>query len=236
VVVQSEGQGDSFAAAFDAATGATRWQIARPRGGSWSSPTLIRRSATAGGDLVLLQSTSGLSAHDPATGRTVWTLATACNDIASTTMAGDTIFLPTSGGIQALRARESVAEPLWTSPKLSFGAASPVVYDRQVYTVNRAGVLNCGDAASGAIVWQLRLKGAIWGSPVIAGGNMYLVNRDGAGLVVRLPPREKDPQAQRRGELIGEGAIDESVLSSPAIADSALYIRSDSHLWKIASK
>ena len=72
VVVQSEGQGDSFAAAVDAASGATRWQITRPRGGSWSSPTLLHRSAAAGGDLLLLQSTSGLSAHDPATGRTVW--------------------------------------------------------------------------------------------------------------------------------------------------------------------
>ena len=109
-----------------------------------------------------------------------------------------------------------------------------MVCDGLVYTVNRAGVLNCGDTASGAIVWQLRLKGAIWGSPAIAGGNMYLVNRDGAGLVVRLPPNEKDPQTQHRGELIGEGTIDEPVLSSPAIADGALYIRSDAHLWKIA--
>ena len=235
VVVQSEGQGDSFAAAFDASTGATRWQIARPRRGSWSSPSLLHRSAAAGGDLVLLQSTSGLSAHDPATGRTVWTLATTCNDIASTATAGDTIFLPTSGGIEALRAPEAAVEPLWTSPKLSFGAASPVVYEGLIYTVNRAGVLNCGDAASGAVAWQLRLKGAIWGSPAIAGRNMYLVNRDGAGLVVRLPPGEKDPKLPRRGELIGEGAIDEAVLSSPAIAGSALYIRSDAHLWKIAA-
>ena len=237
VVVQSEGQGDSFAAAFDAATGATRWQIARPRGGSWSSPTLLRRVA-ADDNLVLLQSTSGVTAHDPVTGRQICSLATACNDIASAATVGDVVYLPTSGGVQALRSPRgaTAAEPLWTAPKLSFGAASPVVHAGRVYTVNRAGVLNCGDAATGAILWQLRLKGAIWGSPAVAGGNMYLVNRDGVGLVVRLPANEQAAGAKPSGELIGEGAIDEPVLASPAIADGALYIRSDAHLWKIAAK
>ena len=48
-------------------------------------------------------------------------------------------------------------------------------------------MLNCGDSTSGVILWQLRLKGAIWGSPAVNGNHMYLVNKDGEGLVVRLP-------------------------------------------------
>ena len=84
---------------------------------------------------------------------------------------------------------------------------------------------------------------------------MYLVNKDGEGLVVRLPAgkeavtnqaadsqtvdsQKTDPRLDektRPGELVGGGAIDEPVLASPAIADGALYIRSDRHLWKITA-
>jgi outer membrane protein assembly factor BamB len=260
VIVQVECQGDSFAAGFDLSTGAQRWQIPRPKRANWSSPTLLRDATDHGAadhtatdaaghanDLLLLQSPTGLSAHDPTTGREVWSFKTSCNDIASAVTAHDTIFLPTDGGVQALRvtsgpatSEKAAVAPLWTAAKLNFGAASPIVDAGRVYSVNRAGVLNCGDAGSGTILWQLRLKGAIWGSPAIAGGHMYLVNKDGVGLVVRLPRKERDSKEldskeHESGELIGEGAIDEPVLASPAIADGALYIRSDRHLWKIAA-
>jgi outer membrane protein assembly factor BamB len=179
----------------------------------------------------------------------------ACNEITSAVTAGDLIYLPTDGGVRKLdgaannvrpgASQTAVIPTIWTSAKLNFGAASPLVDAGHVYTVNRAGVLNCGDATSGTILWQLRLKGAIWGSPAIAGNHMYFVNKDGTGLVVRLPPKDRDSieedpkelsaKAHESGELVGEGAIDEPVLASPAIADGALYIRSDRHLWKIAA-
>ncbi|HEY2147444.1 MAG TPA: PQQ-binding-like beta-propeller repeat protein, partial [Pirellulales bacterium] len=47
VIVQFESQGDSFATGFDAAKGATRWQIARPRLGNWSSPIALRGKSVA---------------------------------------------------------------------------------------------------------------------------------------------------------------------------------------------
>ena len=255
VIVQVESQGDSFAAGFAVDT-APNVGASLGRSANWSSPSLLRRSADPRGDLVLLQSPEGLSAIEPATGREAWSFKTTCNEITSAITAGDTIFLPGGGGIQALRLKSPGAgdgaapSPLWTAAKLNFGAASPLVNAGRVYSVNRAGVLNCGAATSGAILWQLRLKGAIWGSPAVNGNHMYLVNKDGEGLVVCLPAGKEaatsrtvdsvtaGPQRDEKnepGELVGGGAIDEPVLASPAIADGALYIRSDRHLWKIAA-
>lgn len=227
VIVQFESQGDSFAAGFDAATGATRWQIARPRLGNWSSPIALRGKSAAD-DLVLLQSTTGVSAVDPLTGEERWSHRAACNDITSSATDGEMVFIPTTG-IQALRldSPAHVPHPLWNAPKLNFGAASPVVHGGRIYTINRAGVLNCGDTATGQIVWQLRLKGAIWGSPALVGDRLYAVNRDGLGQIVQLGEKP---------EVIGEGSIGEEVLSSPAIADGAIYIRGKGHLWKVAGR
>ena len=109
---------------------------------------------------------------------------------------------------------------------MNFGASSPLAHDGRVYTINRSGVLNCGDAATGDVLWQLRLKGQIWGSPALVGDRLYVVSRDGLGQVVQLGAKP---------EVIGEGAIGEEVLSSPAVADGALYVRGTQHLWKIAN-
>ncbi len=116
-------------------------------------------------------------------------------------------------------------QPAWTAAKLNFGAASPAVRDGRIYTINRAGVLNCGDTATGQVLWQQRLKGALWASPVIVGDRIYAFNRDGLGQVVQLGDKP---------EVIGEGPLGEEVMASPAVADGALFVRGKSHLWKIA--
>ncbi|HEV3416772.1 MAG TPA: PQQ-binding-like beta-propeller repeat protein, partial [Pirellulales bacterium] len=137
-------------------------------------------------------------------------------------------FVPATG-IQALQVGSRQGEPraLWNAPNLNFGAASPVVHGGRIYTINRAGVLNCGESATGKLRWQLRLKGAIWGSPALVGDCLYAVNRDGLGQVVRLGDKP---------EIVGGGDIGEEVLASPAVADGALYIRGKDHLWKIAGR
>gem|GEM_PF-4030378 len=57
--------------------------------------------------------------------------------------------------------------------------------------------------------------------------SIYIINDDGLGQVVK--PDDK------RGTVVGESGLDETVLATPAIAGDALYVRSDKHLWKIAS-
>jgi outer membrane protein assembly factor BamB len=225
VIVQIESQGDAFAAGFDTQTGNTRWQIERPRLGNWSSP-IVLRGRSSSDDLVLLQSTTGASVIDPLTGKERWSHKIGCNDITSAAADGDTLFVPATG-IQAFRfdGERRLANSLWNAPKLNFGASSPIASHDRIYTINRSGVLNCGDAADGEVLWQLRLKGAIWGSPALVGDRLYVVNREGLGQVVQLSGKP---------EAIGEGAIGEEVLSSPAVADGALYIRGSQHLWKIA--
>ena len=39
----------------------------------------------------------------------------------------------------------------------------------------------------------------------------------------------------RRGKIVGRNDFGEEIKGSAAIVDGALYVRSDGHLWKIAS-
>ncbi len=226
VVVQMEDQGASWAAGIDAATGETRWTLDRPREATWTTPTVLRGPDPAE-DLVLLQSKPYLSAHDPRTGREVFRYNVGCSTISSNAVAGDCIYLP-ADGLTALGYRRATGalDELWRERRLQPESASPVLDGARVYVIKSAGVLVCADAASGKVLWQFRLHGRpFWATPVVAGGHLYAVNHDGLVQVVRLGAQ---------GTMVATTQIDKGILASPAVADGAVYFRSNQHLWKFA--
>lgn len=224
VVVQIENQDDSFAAGLDVTTGETRWRHERQAGANWSSPVAVR-SADGKNNLVLISSSGKTTAHEPRSGKEVWTHDAGAG-IPSVSARGDVVYLPGST-LKALRfTRGSFAvEDLWENNKLAPGNASPLVYKDHVYVLNKAGVLTCGSDKDGEIAWQVRLKGPFWSSPVIAGDHLYAFNQDGISQVVRLG---------EKGEIVAENTLGENILGTPAIGDNALYVRTEKHLWRIS--
>lgn len=227
LIVQVESDDDALATGIDVDTGVARWKIERPQRANWTSPVLWK-GRTPGSELVLLQSSRGLSAVRPRTGEVVWSFDEGAATIPSSVVEGTTIFVP-SHGITALRPvprGDSAPEILWQKANLGPGTPSPVVYGERLFTVNRSGVLTAADVETGDRLWQLRLKGPFTATPVVAGGHLFFFNEEGLGQVVR-------PDAAT-GEIVGEGELGETILGTPAVADGALYVRSDEHLWKIA--
>ncbi len=228
VIVQVESQGDSFATAIDKTSGESRWRIARPRESCWSSPILMS-GAEGKADVVLLQSPSGLTAHDPATGKQLWAHQVACDGISSAVCSEGIVYVP-SKGTTALRPSSSgEPETIWNASTLQPGAASMVADAGRLLAVNRAGVLVCASMADGEVLWRVRLQGEFWGSPTLVGNRLYCVNFTGASQVVEISADG------RRGEIIGKGQLDGAIQCSPAVSAGAFYVRSDKHLWKIAA-
>ncbi len=226
LVAQVECQGDSFGTGIDKITGEPRWKVARPREASWASPVEMSGNA----EIVLLQSPKRLSAHRTSDGQQVWDYEVACDAISSPTSVGNTVYVA-SKGLTALKPGDKPEpETLWNAQNLQPGAASTIVDGERLYIVNRAGVLNCATTADGKPIWRVRLEGEFWGTPIIVGDKMYAFNKAGKGLVVAIATDGS------KGELAGGGQLDGEIQSSPAVADGAIYIRSDAHLWKIAAE
>ena len=226
LVVQSENDSESFAVGLDTENGKNRWRMDRPKAANWTSPVVMD---DAGKDrkLVVLQSSKGATAVDPATGEIVWNFSDGASTIPSSVVAGGILFVP-SNGITALRPSSSSEEPemLWQSSRLRPSTPSPVVVGNKIFTVNQAGVVTCGSLQNGDRVWQLRLKGPFSGTPVGWGQYLYFVNEKGLLQVVDTDTEE--------GEIVSQIDLGETVLCSPALVDGALFVRSDQHLWKIA--
>lgn len=225
VIVQLENLGDSFAEGIDTHSGETRWQLPLEKDSAWNSP-LVLRGKSPPEDLVLLQCRSRLLFLEPRTGKQVAAYDHWSDTVASATTWNDTIYLP-ADGVRALRLdrQSKQVQLLWQSQRLRTSSASPVACDGRVYVLKSPGILVCGDAAQGNVLWQVRMTGPIWATPVVADGHAYVVNH--AGLV-------HCAQLGTQGRLVGTGQIDKGVLGSPAVAEGAIFLRSSTHLWKIA--
>ena len=225
LVVQIENDGDSFALGLTVKTGEDRWILDRPKGANWTSP-VTWPGVDSEQPSVVLQSRQGVTVIQPDTGATIWQYQDGASTIPSCAVSGGRLFIP-SNGLTALDTGDGGFMQIWQSGRLRPGTSSPVVMGKKVFIVNSAGILACGDVETGERLWQLRLTGPFSSSPVAAGGRIYLFNEKGLGQAVKV--------ADSAGELVGTLDLQETILSTPAIAGNALYVRSDRHLWKIGS-
>lgn len=229
VVVQLENQGESFIAAFDTETGKERWHRPRDRSALWSTPIpLPGRDGTP--DQVLAHGRDRLTAYDMATGETAWQYEASCHTIATGTIGpGGDVYLPANGlnRIRVSSDRRS-AKGLWAEGRLASGNASPTVVGDKAYIIKSSGVLVCADTEDGTMLWQERLSGPFWASPLIADGHLYAISHKGLLQVVDI--------RGEKGKLVAKRQIEGNPLASPVAVDGGLLIRTDGALMKFVGK
>ena len=106
---------------------------------------------------------------------------------------------------------------------------TPVADGSRVYIVTDKGIAWCLDLATGRVLYgPERLKpGTYSASPVLADGRIYVTNEDGLTTVFK---------AGSTFEVLAENAVDEYTLSSPAISNGQIFIRSDDRLFAIGKR
>ncbi len=224
LVAQVESDSESYAIGMDAGTGVNRWRLERPKNSNWTSPVTM---AGPSGPILALQSSKGIQAIEMVSGRSLWTYTDGASTIPSSCAADGVLYVPSHGMTALQPSGEGAPSQLWRSNQLSPGTGSPLVSGGRIYTINNAGVLNCGDIKDGKRLWQLRLKGPFSASPIAAGNYIYCVSEEGLLQVV-------DTQAPE-GNIVGklELGAGEVILGTPAISGGAVYVRSNGKLWKL---
>jgi len=233
----------SYVLRIDAASGKTLWRVERPTHArfespdAYTTPALLKYGAASeivvtGGDVV--------TGHDPATGKELWR-ATGLNPdndgsyriVASPIVHGDLIVAPTrerpllvfkAGG----RGDISRSHLLWS---FNYGpdVPTPVTDGTYLYVVNDRGIMWCLDLKTGKEVYgRQRLRSATYsGSPVLADGKIYVTNEDGVTVVVKAGPTF---------QVLAENDFDDYTLSSPAVSEGQIFIRTATHLYCIGKR
>ncbi len=107
-----------------------------------------------------------------------------------------------------------------------------VIHDGHFYGTRSGGFVDCVELKTGKVVWDERLPAkstttAIWSSPVLVDGKLYIVNQGGDVFVVRATPTF---------ELLATNPMGEKTNSSIAVSDGEIFLRTHQALWCLGGK
>ncbi len=236
VIVNWDHEAQSFVAALDKRTGATRWKVERDEVTSWSSPLILEH---AGRPQVIVSGTKRVRSYDLATGEVIWECSGLSHNIVATPVAADgMVFAASSYDKQAMLAirLEGAAGDIsdsehvvWSRIRGTPYVPSPLLVNGSLYFLRHyQAILTRVDAATGEpLPGPFRLTGLrnIYASPVAAAGNVYITDRNGTTMVIR----DANPP-----ELIAVNQLDDTFSASAAIVGKELYFRGEKHLYAIA--
>lgn len=101
---------------------------------------------------------------------------------------------------------------------------SPLIVGNEIFLLSDNGIASCRDVASGALHWRQRLGGSFAASPVHADGQIYLQSEQGVCTVIA---------ASREYRQLGSTDLSEPILASCAMADGAIFVRTQTSLYRI---
>ena len=236
LIFNCDGVADPFVVALDANSGDVRWRTPRNIKVKYPFSVATPQVIEVHGTQQVVSPASGfVGGYDPASGRELWRVRYGKGySVVPRPAYAHGILVVSSGydsettfAIRPAGASGDVtgSHVVWQNKKGTPTTPSPLVVGEELYLVSDKGIASCTDLQTGKVHWTHRLDGNFSASPVAAEGRVYFQSEEGVGYVIK---------AAKSFELLAENDLGEPSLASYAIADGALFIRTDKHLWKIA--
>lgn len=250
--------------ALNTEDGSEVWkQEAEGFGNCWSTPILV--DLPGGEQEVVMGVPREIWGLNPDTGELKWHAEGPQSDsmCSSVTAADGVVYAmetgPRGGGSVAVRAggKDDVTQSntVWTAANLRNRIGTPIAYNGKLYWVS-GKVVNCVNASDASKVYEERLPGGAaapapggqaapggqggrrggrgmggqdYSSPVAADGKMYYPTRDGTVYVIELGDSFK---------LLGTNKFADGgeMISTPAISDGQLFMRTSKRLYCVAQQ
>jgi outer membrane protein assembly factor BamB len=223
--------------ALDAATGEIAWKQPRgtkPRlGFAFTTPTVIEVN---GKKQVIAPGAEAAMAYDPADGKEIWRVNyQGFSLIQRPIYAHGLVFLNTSYMSPTLIAVKPTGQGDVTNSHVVYrvrkgvpNTPSYLIVGDELYMVSDAGVLTCLDAKTGTVHYAERLPGRGYSaSPIHADGKIYLTSESGTGCIVPVG---------KKFELAYRTEMEEKTFATFVPGDGAMYVRTETQLYKFAGK
>jgi outer membrane protein assembly factor BamB len=228
---------DSSLVVLDKRDGKELWRVTREEPSSWSPPLIV----THGGKKQAVVSASNkVRSYDVTNGKLIWESAGLGTNVIPAPVTMDGIVYVMSGhrepNLLAIRLGKegdltSSDAILWKNDRGNSYTPSPVLHDGKLYMLTDSGMLSCLNAKTGEAYYrQQRLPKPynFKASPVGVNGKLYLSSEEGDVIVVKM--------GEKYEVLATNTMPDQMFISSPAVAEGSLYLRSQNTLYCIREK
>lgn len=216
--------------ALDKETGRIAWRRQRDGDHAYSTPLAIDMDGVR---QIVSVSGHGVASYDPDTGRELWWCRHHGHTVVPRPVFGHgMVFFCTGYEAPSLFAVDPSGEydvtqthVRWQTEKGAPFNPSPLLVGTQLYLMGDRGTLTCYDAILGTPVWEHRLPGNYWASPIEVDGQVVVINHEGVASVIEPGDEFK---------LVATNVIDAPVQASPAVSGKSLFLRTESHVYRIA--
>jgi outer membrane protein assembly factor BamB len=241
LILTFDGYDAQYVVALDKKDGRTVWKKDRDfdygtddgdRRKAFGTPTVL---TVKGKPELISPAAVATTAFDPTTGDELWVVYHGGMNVTQPPLFADgkVILCTGDGGLKMLAVRPEGRGDItktnidWTFSKNVPSRSSPILVDDLLYFTNETGMLTCIDAKSGDFLWQERLGGSFWASPIYADGRLYFFDNDGATTVA---------EPGRAWKKLAVNHLDDGCMATPAVAGRSLFVRTKSHLYRIEKK
>ena len=236
LVFSADGGNTQFVIALNKATGKTAWKTPRKSTASkkfsFCTPLLI---TVDGKQQIISPASDAVVAYDPADGKEIWRCGYEGYSVIPRPVFGHGMIFISCGydypKTYAIKVdgKGDVSEThiAWTLEKGAPHTPSMLLVGDELYTVSDRGLASCLVAKTGKPHWQEKIGGAFSASPTFADGKIYFQSEDGKTTVVR---------AAKKFETVATSEVGERTFASYGIADGAIYLRTETKLYRIENK
>lgn len=112
----------------------------------------------------------------------------------------------------------------WNMKKAAPLNPSPLLLGDELYLISDNGIATCLDAVTGEQHWQERIGGNYSASPTFADEKIFLLDEEGTTTVIA---------PGRTYKKIASNKLEGRTLATPAFVDATIFLRTDSHLYRI---
>ncbi len=233
LIFTCDGGDEAYVLALDAQTGREVWRTPRPveakQKFSFATPAVIDSEE---GSLVVAPGSDCVMALHPGSGEIRWWVRyNGYSVVPKPVLSGERVLVATGFGptkLLAIRTGGSgevtASHVDWEVDKGIPKTPSVLAHEGLVYLVSDDGLALCIDSESGEVVWRGRLGGNYSASPVLVGDRIYFSSEQGVTTVIRTG---------REFDKLASNDLQEATLASPAVADGAIFIRTDKALYRI---
>jgi len=235
LIINWDHEGEDFVASFDKTTGAEKWRQERDEPTSWSTPVGLVHDGVA---QVVISATNRIRSYDLATGEVLWECGGMTTNAIPTPLVGHDMVFAISGfrgnALRAIRLGRRGDLTDTDAVAWSYDAKCPYVPSallsegRLWFFSQNTGLLSCLEATTGKVLVdaeRVESLSGVYASPIAADGRIYLIGRNGEGVVI------KDTGGY---EVLATNALEEKFDASPVAVGGSLLLRGHSHLYCLA--
>ena len=231
LIFNCDGSDVQYVVALEASTGKTVWRTSRNAWRfSFSTPLVIPRGES--GQQVVSTGPDMAASYDPATGTELWRIKFEGFSVVPRPVYGNgMVYLTTGFYGPLLLAIRPDGEGDVTATHIAWQVnrgvpliSSPLLDGERIYIVSDNGIASCINALDGRELWRQRLRGTYAASPVLADGRVYFLNETGETTIVQSADQYVEAASNR---------VNGNTLASLAFADGAMFLRSDTALYRI---